>query len=124
MRDLKTRYAGSALGGFWNLIHPIVMILIYIVIFSSLLASRGGPEAQSGSYVIHLCSGMLVWLVFAEVLNRSVSTLLDNSTFLQKISFPPLLLHGSVLFNVLFIYGVGLIALIGILWLMGRSPTL
>ena len=118
-RDLKVRYAGSTLGALWNLIHPIVMILVYTVIFSSLFnrGDDGGPRV----YIIHLCSGILVWLVFAEVLNRSVATLVENANFLQKLAFPPLILHGSVLFNVLLVYGVGLIALWLILLLTGGT---
>lgn len=123
-RDLKVRYAGSTLGALWNLIHPVVMILIYMVIFSSLISGRGEAGQSSGSYVVHLCSGMLVWLVFAEVLSRTVSTLVDNGNFLQKISFPPLILHASIIFNVLFIYIVGLAALWIILIIIGLPPPL
>lgn len=121
-RDLKVRYAGSTLGGLWNLIHPIVMILIYIVIFSSLMKDSRGAENHPSDYIVHLCSGMLVWLVFAEVLGRSVSTLVENANFLQKVSFPPLILHASILFNVLVIYSVGLLVLWILLFLMGSQP--
>ena len=119
-RDLKVRYAGSTLGALWNVIHPIVMILVYMVIFSSLISRDGGGGPRG--YIIHLCSGILVWLVFAEVLNRSVATLIENANFLQKLAFPPLILHGSVLFNVLLVHGVGLIALWLILFLTGPAP--
>ena len=122
-RDLKTRYAGSALGGIWNLIHPVAMILIYIAVFSSLFKNRGG-SANAPSYAAHLCSGMLVWLVFSDVLGRSVTVLTDNGNFLQKIWFPPALLHASVLFNVLLVYGAGLIALWLCLAALGhRAPA-
>ncbi|MBI3736873.1 ABC transporter permease, partial [Candidatus Sumerlaeota bacterium] len=123
-RDLKTRYAGSTLGGIWNLIHPVAMILIYIAVFSSLFKNRAGSDHAS-SYAAHLCAGMLVWLVFSDVLGRSVTVLTDNGNFLQKIWFPPALLHASVLFNVLLVYGAGLAAL----WLSlaslghGASPA-
>lgn len=121
-RDLRFRYAGSTLGGLWNLIHPIVMIVIYVVIFSSLIPGRLGAEAGPRVYIVHLCTGMLVWLVFAEVLNRSAATLIDNSNFLQKVSFPPLVLHASILFNVVLIYGAGLVVVWLLLLITGEPP--
>lgn len=121
-RDLKVRYAGATLGAFWNLIHPLVMILIYIVIFSSLIPGKSGEKG--GGYAVHLCSGMLVWLVFAETLGRSGATLTDNANFLRKVSFPPLVLHASVLFNVLMVYSAGLVAFWLILTALGGAPPL
>lgn len=122
-RDLKTRYAGSALGSLWSLIHPVAMILIYIAIFSSLMTNRAAPGSGPLEYTVHLCAGMLVWLAFSESLQRSVTALTDNANFLQKISFPPTLLHASILFNVTLVYGAGQLALLGLLAALGwRVP--
>src|SRR5262249_44280987 len=97
------------------------MILIYIAIFSSLFTDRGGSNPMN--YTLHLCMGMLVWLVFSDTLSRTVTALTDHSNFLLKIWFPPALLHASVLFNVLFVHGAGLIALALMISLMGHPPT-
>lgn len=122
-RDLKTRYAGSALGALWSLIHPVAMILIYIAIFSSLMTSRAAGSGPL-DYTVHLCAGMLVWLAFSESLQRSVTALTDNANFLQKISFPPTLLHASIWFNVTLIYGSGQLILLAILAALGWSVPL
>jgi len=120
-RDLKARYAGSALGGLWNLIHPVVMILVYMVVFSALITNRiagGSPR----DYAVHLCSGMLVWLVFAETVSRSAAVLIDNAHFLRKVSFPPLVLFASVLINVLLVYGFGFGVFYALLAATGSAP--
>jgi len=109
-RDLKTRYAGSTLGSLWNVIHPIVMMLIYIAVFSTIFTDRSKGSTPL-DYAVHLCSGMLVWLVFSETLGRTVSVLTDNSNFLQKVWFPPMLLHASVVANVMIVYLAGFVAL-------------
>jgi lipopolysaccharide transport system permease protein len=123
-RDLKVRYGGASLGALWNLIHPVVLILVYVVIFSSIFGQREMPRAgvAGASFAVHLCSGILIWLVFADVLTRSVGTLVDNRNFLQKVAFPPLLLHASVLFNVLLIYFCGVVILWLVLAAMGQAP--
>ncbi len=121
-RDLKVRYAGSALGSLWNVIHPVMMILIYIIIFSALITNRPGSEASGRDYVIHLCAGMIVWLVFADVLGRSTPTFVENANFIKRISFPPILLHASILANVLLVHSIGLAALWILLLVTGAPP--
>ena len=125
-RDLKVRYAGSTLGALWNLIHPLMMIAIYMTIFSALMRwdpkdlAEGAVDYGRLTYGVHLVSGLLVWLVFSDVLTRSTSVLIDNSNFLQKVSFPPIVLFLSVLFNALFVYGVGFLGFLGALVALGK----
>lgn len=118
-RDLKSRYAGSTLGSVWSFIHPISMILIYIMLFSSLMRNSARGASSSLVYTAHLCTGMLVWLTFSETLNRCAGTLVENAAFLKKIWFPPWLLHASALFNVLLIHIGGFAALMLLLVLIG-----
>src|SRR5690606_21937702 len=103
-RDLKVRYAGSSLGAFWNLVHPLMMIAIYMTIFSSIMGERiggaRGPGIDYGelNYGVHLCAGMIPWLLFSDVLMRSLNVLSENGNFLKKVSFPPIALFTSVFF--------------------------
>lgn len=119
-RDLATRYAGSTLGAVWNLVHPIAMIGIYVVIFSSLVTGRFGADSRPLDYAAHLCAGLLVWLVFADGLSRCTSVLVDNSNFLKKIWFPPILLHAATIFNVLLVHSAGMLVLLALLPLFGH----
>lgn len=126
-RDLKVRYAGSTLGGFWNLIHPLMMIAIYITIFSSIMRERfaGAPGADPHygalGYGVHLVAGLLPWMLFSDVLIRSSNALIDNANFLKKVSFPPLVLFLSVLFNALLIQGAGYLFFLGLLAVVGKA---
>ena len=45
--DLKGRYVGSFLGLFWNIIHPLIQILIYTVVFSQIMGARLGESSVS-----------------------------------------------------------------------------
>ncbi len=128
-RDLRVRYAGSTLGGLWSLIHPLMMIAIYMTIFSTIMQEKwaGGTapaDAYYGSirYGVHLCAGLIPWLLFSDVLIRSTGTLIENGNFLQKVSFPPLILFASVFCNALFVYGSGYLCFMAILALMGKVP--
>lgn len=94
-REFKIRYLGSVLGSYWNLIHPLMMILIYTLVFSRVMHNRLPNASSPWSYSIYLCSALLPWTFFQEVLQRNVTALLDNATFLKKISFPPGVLFGA-----------------------------
>jgi lipopolysaccharide transport system permease protein len=92
--DLRGRYAGSALGVFWNVIHPLVMIGIYLLIFSQLIGARLAERAEVPfAFGIYLCAGLLPWNSFAEIVRRSTGVFLENGNLVKKIAFPNVLLH-------------------------------
>ncbi len=109
-REFKSRYAGSNLGVVWNVVHPIVLIAIYILVFSHLMKSRVG-SGTTLDYGIHLTSGMIPWFFFSEVLNRNTSILIENANFLKKLAMPPEVLHLSVLVNSFLVHSFSIIAL-------------
>lgn len=124
-RDLKVRYAGSTLGGLWNLIHPLMMIAIYMIIFSTLMRDRGGAESSlinygALNYGVHLVAGLIPWLLFSDVLIRSTGVLIENGNLLQKVSFPPIILFGPVLLNAFLVQGAGMLILFGLLAVTGQ----
>ena len=94
-REFKVRYLGSLFGSYWNILHPLMMILIYTVIFSQVMRARLGVGSSPYSYSLYLCSGLLAWNFFAEIVNRGAVTLLDNAQFLKKMAFPPYILFGA-----------------------------
>jgi lipopolysaccharide transport system permease protein len=87
--DVRHRYAGTSFGVVWNVLHPLAVIAIYSIIFSSLWSSRGvaGVSGRFG-FVLYLCSGFLPWLAFSECVTRGASAFLDNATYLKKLPMP------------------------------------
>lgn len=84
LNDLRYRYAGTGMGIFWNLIHPLVEILIYTVIFSLVF-----PERTRGiSYRLYLTTGILTWRCFSELIQRGSNALLEHVRYLKRINLP------------------------------------
>lgn len=117
-RDIKVRYLGSLLGAYWNIIHPLMMIFVYTVVFSQVMKARMQIDHGPFSYSLYLCSGLLAWNFFSEVLMKGTTTLIDNAHLLKKVSIPPFILFGMTLGSALFnfiiafaIYSVLLFAL-------------
>jgi lipopolysaccharide transport system permease protein len=87
-RDLKMRYLGSTLGFIWAIIHPVLSLAIYTVIFSVVLKVPMGRDASTFSFVLYLFCGLLPWLTFQEALTRSVGCIPENANLVQKMKFP------------------------------------
>ena len=93
-RDLRERYAGSAMGVLWNIIHPLIMIAIYIFVFTLLFPSgRIGGESR---FAVYLCAGLVPWLLFNETISRCASCFTNYGGILTKTAFPKSILPLTV----------------------------
>jgi lipopolysaccharide transport system permease protein len=108
IRDLKSRYVGSAMGLFWSVIHPLVLLASYTFVFSVILKQRLGDEPGTASFAVYLFGGILPWLVFQETLSRSSHVIIEHSNLITKTLFPSEILPVSVLMANLVNHLIGL----------------
>ena len=106
-RDLKSRYVGSAMGFFWSVIHPLVLLVSYTFVFSVINKQPLGAQAGTSSFAIYLFCGILPWLLFQETLSRCCNVLVDNSNLITKTLFPSEILPVSVLIASLVNHAIG-----------------
>jgi lipopolysaccharide transport system permease protein len=122
--DLRGRYVGSLLGLFWNVVHPLVQISIYTLVFSRIMGARLPGETSPFAFSIYLCAGLLPWGVFAEIINRCTGVFWENANLVKKIAFPKVLLHTYIVTagvtNLAIIVAVFLV----FLWAVGALPPL
>lgn len=98
-REFQTRYRNSLLGAVWTILNPLSMIIVYTVIFSQLMKARLPGVDSSLAYGIYLCTGILAWGFFAEVINRSQSVFLEHANLIKRLSFPRICLPLIVVLN-------------------------
>lgn len=96
-------------------------ILIYATVFSKLMNARLWTEGPNTPYLysIYLCSGILAWNFFSEVITRSVGTFLENAHLIKKLKFPVIALHLSLGFTALINFMVSLV-LFGLFMVFAR----
>ncbi len=82
MRDMRTRYKGSALGYLWTQLAPLGMMLVYVVVFSVLMP---GGIAQFPVFII---VGLLPWNYTAEAIIGGTRSIIDSAALLKKVYFP------------------------------------
>ncbi len=88
MSDLRHRYAGSAMGVFWNVLIPLLQILILTIVFSQIMEVRLPGAGSAKAFAIYLCSGLLPWLGFSECVSRGTQSFLENANYLKKLPIP------------------------------------
>ena len=120
--DLRGRYVGSLLGLFWNVVHPLVQIGIYTLVFSQVMGARLAGNTSPYAYSIYLCAGLLPWTVFAEVISRCTNVFWDNANLVKKIAFPKVLLHTYVVAAGAVNLTIMIAVLLVFLWLIAALP--
>lgn len=92
-RDLRAKYKGSVLGLAWSLAHPVVLMLVYLLVFSVMLKIQ---TAAYEHYWLFLLAGLPVWVFFATSLQSAARSLLENANLIRKVRFPRQLLPLSM----------------------------
>jgi len=105
-QEVKARYAGSMLGAMWAVLQPLTLIVIYSVIFSRVMSPGLPGYQQPFAYTVFLCSGLLLWMFFVELLTRLVNIFVANGALLKKVNFPRLTLPIISLLAALLNYGI------------------
>src|ERR671916_1474805 len=92
-RDLRAKYRGSVLGLAWSLLHPLVLMAVYLLVFSLLWRVA---EVGSGDYWLFLLCGLPAWVFFATSAQASSRSLIENANLIRKVRFPRQLVPLSV----------------------------
>src|SRR5688500_10574394 len=86
LAELRHRYAGTGLGVVWNVLHPLALIAVFSVVFTSVF--RVQDVEGRAPYILYLCAGLLPWLAFSECVTRGCHAFTDNATYLKKLPIP------------------------------------
>jgi len=85
-RELKARYRGSFLGFFWSFINPLLLLVIYTLVFKYVMPGSHGPELEP--YALFMFCGILPWTWFASSLAESSNVLISGGNLIKKVLFP------------------------------------
>jgi ABC-type polysaccharide/polyol phosphate export permease len=108
-RDVQAKYRGSLLGVAWTLANPVLLMAVYLLVFSVLWDTPFGNE---GHYGLFLLVGLAAWIFFAASVQSASRSLLDNANLIRKTRFPRQLVPLSVVATQLISFVVMLAALL------------
>jgi len=126
-RDFTLRYRGSVGGILWSVISPLLLLAVYTFMFGVVFQSRwGNLPPEKGTFSMLLYAGMIVHGIFAEVVARAPTLILNQPGYVKKIIFPLEILPLVAVANALIGAGIGFSLLIVFNLLLGGGlhPTL
>lgn len=124
VRDFLKRYVGSVLGVFWSVIHPATQLALYYFVFSVVLKMKLGPEYGGTHFAIWMIAGLLPWMMFAEVVNRSPDAVVEQASVIRKMVFPSEILPIVRLTAATVNHLIGVALLVGLLVVLGYGLPL
>lgn len=101
-RDFVAVYKQTILGPLWYLIQPLMTTIIFSFIFGQVarLPTDGLPQ------FLFYMSGTVVWSYFAECLNKTSNTFVQNANLFGKVYFPRLVVPVSILISNLIAFAI------------------
>jgi ABC-type polysaccharide/polyol phosphate export permease len=117
-RELKARYRGSVLGFFWSFVNPLLLLLVYVAVFTVILPGR--HLAQMEPYALFLFCGILPWSFLSSSLLEASGVLIAGGNLIKKVLFPAEVLPVVAVFTNLVQFLLGLPVLFGFLVAYGK----
>ena len=81
-KDLRGRYKGSALGFLWTFLNPLLQLVVYSIVFSTIF--RNNIE----KFYLYLFIGLLPWMFFSSSLTVGSVSVISSKDMVKKIYFP------------------------------------
>jgi lipopolysaccharide transport system permease protein len=107
-RDIAERQAGLAFARFWVFGQPLLMMLVYIFVFSFIFKVRLGVGDRGLDYSAFLLAGLVPWLAFQEAVSRAPTCITENRSLIKQIVFPVEILPLKIVLSTLVLLFVGL----------------
>lgn len=107
VRDLKVRYKKSALGFVWSLLNPLLMMVVFTIVFTILTV----PNIEN--FPVFVLTGLVAWNFFATSITGAIHTITGNATLINKVYFPRELLPASLVASNLVNFLLTLVVLFG-----------
>ena len=117
-REIFARFAGSALGLFWALLGPLLLLAIYSFIFGQLFTQRLG-DLGTDSYTLFVAIALWPWMMFSDAVLRALQCIQANAPLVKKIAFPHLLLVLAAINGVFLVHLAGYVAVLAVLAVAG-----
>ena len=81
-KEIRGKYKASFLGVLWSFINPLLMVLVYAIVFPYIM------RVQTENYLIFLICGVIPWNWFTNVISQGTTCITNNANLIKKVYFP------------------------------------
>ncbi len=120
LSDYKNSYKSSFLSYSWVIIHPLLLLVIYSFVFSTILQPRIDPN-NGISYTVYLSVAILPWIVFSNAILQGTLSISNNIYLIKKLNIPLYVYVTKEVLEQFLNMFIVLLLLIGFLYLNGIS---
>jgi lipopolysaccharide transport system permease protein len=119
LHRINVRYRQTILGVVWAVLQPLLMMLIFTMVFSVLarMPSEGTP------YALFAYTALLPWTFFASAVTNATGSLVGHTQLITKVYFPREILPLTYVIAGFFDFLIGLVVLGGLMAWYGVAPT-
>ena len=109
-KEIRGKYKGSFLGVLWSFINPLLMVLVYAIVFPYLMRST------IDNYLVYLITGVIPWTFFTTVMGQGMASVRNNVAGLINFLIScVIILVFCLIFNVGFSWHLILLPIIAVL---------
>jgi len=118
VRDLKVRYKNSVLGVLWSLLNPLLMMMVFTIVFT---VFRYNSIPHFPAFVL---IGILPWNLFVSSIMAGTNSIVVNAPLITKVYFPREILPIAVVLSNTVNFLLALLVLFPVLFLQGLPITI
>jgi len=123
-REVLNRYAGSATGLAWTLLHPLAQLAVFAFVFSHVFRVSVPPGYPGTGYVTFVAIALWPWILFSEGLQRGMGSIAANAGLVRKVAFPHRLLVFSAILGTCVVHCAGYVVVLAALRIAGEPIRL
>lgn len=82
-KDFKIRYRNMSLGVFWYLVNPLIMLAVYVFVFTKIFKAPAVPH-----FDLYILSGIIAFNFFNLAWVSGTSSLVDNAALIKRVPVP------------------------------------
>lgn len=81
-KEIRGKYKGSWLGVVWTFLNPLLMLLVYSLVFPYIL------RVNVENYTIFMMVALVPWTFFTSAVQSGTGSVVVNGSILKKVYFP------------------------------------
>ncbi|MEY8498742.1 ABC transporter permease [Enterococcus avium] len=85
--EMKSSYQAYYLGKFWEILNPLIQILIYYFIFGVRLGANRYIE-KSIPYLLWMIGGLIPWFFLSSSIVQSTNSVYSKAQLINRMNFP------------------------------------
>lgn len=111
LRNVELRHKGSHLGLIWSFLGPLLMLVLYVLVFGFIFGGKFKADADPETrieYALVVFLGLAIHHFISEIITLSPTLITTNPNFVKKVVFPLVILPASTVGSALVHFGITL----------------